>query len=167
MVIDMHLPADPNVAGDGGAPLSTELVPRALYLRGAHWFARTGYGLMLLFYLVGVASLVSTFTPHPLGWPDALGALLMIVFPVIVATNLRTWAIYGSVHGLEIVRWGSRRKIPWSRVGSAEYAWWSLNYVARVARLTVHEESKRTVLFFANDRILAEMRAMRALYANL
>jgi hypothetical protein len=165
MVISMHPPADRKFAGHGDG-LATESERRALYLRGAHWFARTGYGLMLLFYLVGVAGLLSTFAPHPLGWRDALGAVLLIVFPLIVGTNLRTWAIYGSMDGLEIVRWGARRTIPWSRVGPAEYTWWSLNYTARVARLTLYEERKRTVVFFANDRILAEIQGMRALYAG-
>jgi hypothetical protein len=80
--------------------------------------------------------------------------------------NLRAWALYGSVHGLEIVRWGRRRTVPWANVGAAEYAWWSLNYAARMARLTLHEEKERTILFFANDHVLTELEEMRALYAG-
>lgn len=124
------------------------------------------FGSMLLLYLVGVVAVVSTFTAHPLGGRDVVGLFLMIVFPWIVGTNLRTWAVYGSVHGLEIVRWGRRRLVPWAKVGTAEYAWWSLNYAARLVRLTLHEETDQTILFFANDRILADLEAMRALYAG-
>jgi hypothetical protein len=157
--------------GSGAAPTRG----RPLYRRGAHWFARTGFGLMLLLYLVGVVAVVSTFTAHPLGWRDVVGFFLMIVFPLIVGTNLRTWAVYGSVHGLEIVRWGRRRVVPWARVGTAEYAWWSLNHASRLARLTLHDElptalsarsKDETIFFFANDRLLAELEAMRVLYAG-
>jgi hypothetical protein len=139
---------------------------RALFLPGAHWLARTGYGFMLLFYLVALVAVVSTFTAHPLDWRDAVGALLMILVPLVIATNLRTSAVYGSAHGLEIVRWGVRRMVPWSKVGTAEYAWWSLNHSARVARLILHEEKPRTILFFANDRVLAELEGMRDVYAS-
>ena len=139
---------------------------RPLYQQGAHWFARIGFGSMLVFYLVGIVAVVSNFTVHPLGWRDAVGFCSMIVFPWVVGTNLRTSAIYGSAHGLEIVRWGRRRTVPWSGAGTAEYVWWSLNYAARIARITLHEGKDRTVLFFANDRILAEIEAMRVLYGG-
>ncbi|HMI87704.1 MAG TPA: hypothetical protein VK550_26640 [Polyangiaceae bacterium] len=139
---------------------------RPLYMRGAHWFARAAFGAMLLCYLVGVVAVVSTFTMHPLDWRDAVGFLMMVAFPLLVGVGLRTWAIYGSVQGLEIVRWGTRRTVPWASVGAAEYAWWSQNRAARFARLTLCEERERTILFFANDRNLAELHAMRALYAG-
>jgi hypothetical protein len=166
MVTSMTPPAHRNFSSEIGSPLDAASGRRPLYLRGAHWFARAGYGLMLLMYLAGVVSLVATFTPHPLDWRDAVGALMIIIFPLIVGTSLRTYAIYGSWQGLETVRWGRRRTVPWSKVGSPEYAWWSLNYAARVARLDVHEEKQRTILFFANDRILKELEAMRGLYAH-
>jgi len=51
-------------------------------------------------------------------------------------------------------------------VGTAEYAWWSVNYIGRIARLSLHDEKKRTILFFANDRILAELEEMRASYGD-
>ena len=150
---------------DGADPSGQALPPgRPLYVRRAHWVARIAFSLMLILYLVAAVGVVSTFTARPLGGREAVGFFLLLVFPVMVGTNLRTWAIYGSVHGLEVVRWGARRTVPWSKVGAAEYAWWSLNYAARVARLTLHEENDRTILFFANDRILAEMETMRALY---
>lgn len=166
MVIVMNEHIDGNAGNEGGASGGAPLPGRPLYKPGAHWLARMSFGSMLFFYLVGLVAVASTFTPHPLGWRDAAGFFMMIVFPLLVGTNLRTWAIYGSVQGLEIVRWGRRRTVPWSQVGAAGYAWWSLNYAARVARLTVHEEKDRTILFFANDRVLAEIERMRALYAS-
>jgi hypothetical protein len=135
---------------------------RPLYTRGAHWLARVAYGFMMLLYFAGVVGVLSTLTHGPLGVREAAGFLVALVFPLIVATGLRTSAIYGSVHGLEIVRWGRRRTVPWSSVGGAEYAWWSLNHAARLARLTLHEETERTILFFANDRVLADLEGMRA-----
>lgn len=136
---------------------------RPLYVRGAHWLARTGFGMMLVLYLVGVAAVVSTFTEQRLGWRDAAGLLMMVVVPLLIVTNLRPYAVYGSGFGLEIVRWGKRRIIPWSKVGTARYAWWSLNYAGRLARLELHEERDRSILFFANDGVLAELERMRAL----
>jgi hypothetical protein len=139
---------------------------RPLYLRWAHWFARTGYGLMLLLYLGGVVSLAIGGLEEPVRWHHALGVLMLLWFPFMIALHLRTWTLYGSMQGVEIARWGTRRLVPWSRVGKAEYAWWSLNYAARLARLTLYEERSRTILFFANDRILAEIETMRSLYAE-
>jgi hypothetical protein len=166
MVIAMNQPTEQNVSGKAGAPLDTDWGRRPLYARGVHRMSRIAHGLMLLFYLFGVVTLVSTFTPHPVDWRDALGVLLVVLVPLVLMTNLRTWTIYGTMRGIEIARWGMRRTIPWSRVGRAEYAWWSLNYASRVARLTLHEEKGRSVLFFANDRILAEIERMRGLYAG-
>jgi hypothetical protein len=139
---------------------------RALYAQGVHWMARTGHGFMLLLYLVGVVGVVSTFSVHPLGWADAAGFFMLIAVPLVIASNLRTCAVFGAAEGLEIVRWGKRRTVPWSKVGTAEYAWWSVNSASRIARLTVLEERERTILFFANDRILAELERMRAAYAG-
>jgi hypothetical protein len=154
-------------SGHRANPSSRSDAPaRPLYVRGAHALARTGFTMMLLFYLAGVVGVASTFTAHPLGWRDAVGFLVLILFPLLVATNLRTWAVYGSVDGIEVVRWGTHRIVPWSQVGAPEYAWWSLNYAARVARLTIDEERSRNILFFANDRLLEEIERMRALYAR-
>jgi hypothetical protein len=166
MVISMNQPTEQNVSGKAGAPLDTEWGRRPLYARGVHWVSRIAHGLMLLFYLIGVVTLIVTFTPHPIDWRDALGVLLLILVPWVLVTNLRAWTIHGSMRGLEIARWGMRRTIPWSRVGHVEYAWWSLNYASRMARLILEEERGRSVLFFANDRVLAEMERMRELYAR-
>ena len=166
MVTSMNQSTDGSFSGKAGAPLDTEWGRRPLYARGVHWVSRIAHGLMLLFYLFGIVTLVSTFTPHPLDWRDAAGVVLLILVPLVLLTNLRAWTIHGSMQGLEIARWGVRRTIPWSRVGTAEYAWWSLNYAGRVARLTLHEERDRSVLFFANDRVLADIERMRWLYAR-
>jgi len=152
-------------SGNEAPPGAAQPPGRPLYARGAHWLARTGFTLMLLLYVVGVVGVATTFTAHPLSWRDVAGLFMIVAFPLVVAPNLRTWAIYGSVQGLEIVRWGTRRMIPWSSVGAAEYAWWSLNYAARVARLTINDEGNRSILFFADDRVLGELDAMRALHA--
>jgi hypothetical protein len=166
VVTVMNAHADDESGLDVGVPRGAAPRGRPLYRRGAHWFARTGFGLMLVFYLAGVVAVVSTFTVHPLGWRDAAGFFMMVVLPLMLGAMLRTWAVYGSVHGLEIVRWGRRRTVPWSKVGKPEYAWWSLNYAARVARLSLRDEKVRTILFFASDRNLADLEAMRALYGG-
>jgi hypothetical protein len=166
MVTSMHQPTQQNVSGGAGAPLDTQWGRRPLYARGVHRVSRIAHGLMLIFYLIGAVTLVITFTPHPVDWRDAVAVLLSILVPWVLVTNLRAWTIHGSLGGLEIARWGKRRTIPWSSVGHAEYVWWSLNYASRMARLILHEEKERSVLFFANDRVLAEMERMRELYAR-
>jgi hypothetical protein len=167
MVISMNQPTEQEVSGKSGAPLDAEWGRRPLYARSVHRVSRIAHGLMLLFYLFGVVTLVITFTPHPIDWRDTAGVFLVILVPWVLVTNLRAWTIYGSIQGLEIARWGVRRTIQWSKVGEAEYAWWSLNYASRMARLTLHdEETDRTILFFANDRLVAELHRMRELYSR-
>jgi len=166
MVTSMNQSTEGSFSSKPGAPLDTEWGRRPLYARGVHWVSRIAHGVMLLFYLCGAVTLAITFTPHPLDWRDAVGVLLLILVPLVLLTNLRAWTIYGSMQGLEIARWGVRRTIPWSRVGKAEYTGWSLNYASRMARLTLHEERDRSLLFFANDHVLAEIERMRGLYAR-
>jgi hypothetical protein len=166
VVITMNENAKEPTPSEGDRQPDPHLAPRRLYVRHAHLFARASYGLLLLLYLVGLVGVVCTVTQHSFDGREMAGAFLLLLFPLVVGTVLRTRAIYGSTAGLEVERWGSRRTVAWRQVGTPEYAWWSLNWVARVARVRVREEKERTILFFANERTLAELERMRAVYSG-
>lgn len=154
--------ADPNAAAR-----SREEPRQPLYGRVNHWLTRVTTVLATALYAVMVVSIVaSLFTADSMGWAFIVWLVMAFGFPFILAPYLRMYALYGSARGLEIARWGTRRTVPWSKVGDVEFAWWSLALPARVTRLTLHEDDERTILFFANDRIISDLERMRFAHAD-
>jgi hypothetical protein len=143
-----------------------DVTRRRLYAPIVHWIARIAYSTMGVFFAAAVVGIAKSFAEERLYWGAAPGIPVLIFCTLLLVTTLRTSALYGSPEGIEIARWGKRRVIPWWKVGTAEYAWWSTNRVSRIAKLTIHEQEEKTVIFFANDRVLADLEAMRALYTR-
>jgi hypothetical protein len=148
-------------AGASTAPPDPNL-RRPLYARGFHLLTRVGHAFMGLIYVVAVVALVVTLASHRPGLPDLVWVLMLVLFPVVTVPYLRASALYGTPEGIEIVRFGKLRTVPWQNVGEAEFLGWSLTYPARVAELTIYGEDERPVRFFATERNLAELGAMRA-----
>jgi len=151
------------------ADRESPVMKRRLYAPVRHWVARVGYGTMGIGFVAFIAGMVMSRAHEELpGGAIVVGIAVVLLAGLILVTNLRTSALYGSPEGLEMARWGKRRVFAWSSVGTAEYAWWSTNYASRIATVTIRENTgrERNVLFFASDRVLEDFETMRSLYTR-
>ena len=145
----------------------SQAAKRRLYAPFFHWVMRIGSIFMGLSILYLTVRRAGSLDHEGIPWVAAAGAIPVLTFvALIVLFHLRTCALYGSPDGLEIARWGKRRVIPWSNVGTARYAWWYVSLLSRIATVTIHDENEHRYTFFANDQILEDLEAMRAVYTR-
>ena len=135
---------------------------RPLYARVTHWLNRIANTAMLAMPCSALAFETATSPPEKRGLHAIVCLLFLLLLSAFVSPYLRTSALYGSAAGLEIVRWGKRRIVPWSKVGRVELAPKYLGHLVRMAHLTVYEEEERTVSFFATEALVDELEKARA-----
>jgi hypothetical protein len=116
---------------------------------------------VLVVYAAGLVGLAFSF-PSRLQWRDVLALVGLLIFPWFVGFVFRTRRVYGSVQGLEYNSGRTWRTVPWSEVEAPEYTWWSVGRPGRIAAVKIRGEEK-SILFFANDRILGDLGRMRSM----
>jgi hypothetical protein len=133
----------------------------ALYQAGIH------VGVRVVIVVFGLAMLLTALRICWLAVTDRKWAVLAILPAVIGFIGLvsyavfSTEAVYGTPAGVQIRGDGAWETIPWSSVGTAHRAWWSVNPVFRVTALPVVGRAK-PILFFSSPEKLEALETLRA-----
>jgi hypothetical protein len=137
---------------------------RPLYARVTHRLNRIANTAMLAMPCIALVLDTATSPPQERGLRGIVCLLFLLLVSAFVSPYLRTSALYGSPEGLEILRWGKRRIVPWSKVGRVELAPKYLGHFVRMAHLTVYEKEERTISFFATEALVDELENAHAAY---
>jgi len=134
-----------------------------------HRETRWGSACMVAFFSIGLGAVAASVIRTALAAGDwgALSGLAALTLPLVGALVIlrfffRQQPIWGSTEGLEVGTGRRARRIPWSRIGQPEWAWYAFDTPGslRVASVDVDGET-RCVFFYANDESIERLSSLR------
>jgi hypothetical protein len=149
--------------------MSANTSRQPLFSVATHRAMRGAWGLLLTLGLVGMLEVAVAVIRHTLAAADArplsglwVLALMLVGWLAVARFFFRQQPMWGTIEGLEVGSGRRVRHIPWSKVGSPEWAWYSFDAPGslRIAYVEIADAGKR-IYFWADAESVERLAVLR------